>query len=574
MPIYEESLKKAILENKLLDEKTLESLIKHAKTQNISLEEILFTREVIPDDKIGEVVASLYKVPFVKLAEKIIPEPLLRIIPYTLAAHQYVIPFDQTVDKIFIATNQPENEELKNFIEKKTGKEAEIYYSTRKDIKISLKAYNKDVNEKFNKLLKGVLKDPTKIESLKDAAKILDTVILFAFQNNASDIHIEPHKEFIIIRYRIDGLLQTVTELPIQLMDLLVTRIKVLCNLRTDEHRAAQDGRFKIDLEGNEITMRVSIIPIYDGEKVVLRLLSSTNQELNLEALGYSKLSLKTINRNIVKTHGMLLMTGPTGSGKTTTLYSMLKLLNSPEVNISTIEDPIEYRLEGINQIQVNPKAHLTFSTGLRSLLRQDPDIVMVGEIRDEETAGIAINASLTGHLVLATLHTNDAASSLPRMQEMGVESFLLGATVKLIIAQRLVRKICEKCKKAYAVTFDQLRELQTKFNFDKDMQKIIEGISISNPEIKKQVEQGKFIFYKGEGCGACTGSGFKGRTCVAEVMEVTDNIKKLLLEGASPTDIEKVAKEEGMVPIFIEGISKVLYGVTTIEEILRVLRS
>ncbi|MFA6992232.1 MAG: GspE/PulE family protein, partial [Candidatus Gracilibacteria bacterium] len=306
------------------------------------------------------------------------------------------------------------NYELISSLEKKTGVEIEKYYATKRDIKLSLKAYNKDVNEKFTKLLKSVLADPTKIESLKDSAKIVDTIILFAFQNSASDIHIEPRKDTIIIRYRIDGLLQPIAELPISILELLITRIKVLANLRTDEHRTAQDGRFKIELENNEITLRVSILPTYDGEKTVLRLLTSTNQELDLETLGYSEENMQTIKRNILKTNGIILMTGPTGSGKTTTLYSILKLLNSPEVNISTIEDPIEYRLEGVNQIQVNPKTNLTFATGLRSLLRQDPDIIMVGEIRDEETAGIAINSALTGHLVLATLHTNDAASTLP----------------------------------------------------------------------------------------------------------------------------------------------------------------
>jgi len=569
MPIDNELLAGKLLKEGVLRGKSIKPLMKKAKTEKIPLEEVLFKQELIPDDKLGEIIAGIYGVPYVKLSDKTIAEPLLRIVPYTLASNQYVIPFEQTGNKIKVAINNPENYELISSLEKKTGFEIEKYYATKKEIKLSLKAYNKDVNEKFTKLLKSVLKDPSKIESLKDSAKIVDTIILFAFQNSASDIHIEPRKDTIIVRYRIDGILQTIAELPIQILDLLTTRIKVLANLRTDEHRSAQDGRFKIELENNEITLRVSILPTYDGEKTVLRLLTSTNQELDLGALGYADESLKTIKRNILKTHGIILMTGPTGSGKTTTLYSILKLLNSPEVNISTIEDPIEYRLEGINQIQVNPKTNLTFADGLRSLLRQDPDIVMVGEIRDEETAGIAINAALTGHLVLATLHTNDASSTLPRMLEIGIEAFLLGATIQMVIAQRLIRTICSKCKKEYKITGEEIKNLGEKFNIRKDFGKIIEQITG-----KPMANDSVFTFYKGEGCNSCSGEGYKGRSAICEIIEVSEEIKKILLKNGNAKDIDEQAQKEGMVPMFVDGMKKVLNGATTIEEILRVMRS
>ena len=444
MPVSDNILSKTLLEQKLVDEKKLKSIADKAKAGGLSLQTAMFEHGIIGDDILGKIVADILKVPFVKLAEANIVESLLRVIPYTVASHQKILPFKQEGDQLLVAMYDPSNKEIINFIEQKTGFKVVPYFATKKDIKASLKIYNRDINEKFNKLLKSVMADPSKIESLKDASKILDTIILFAYQNNASDIHLEPHYKFLSVRYRIDGILHNIAELPLQIIDLLVTRIKVLANMRTDEHRAPQDGRFRIDLEGNEITMRVSVIPVYDGEKVVLRLLSSQRQELNLDSLGYTPSNLQIIKNNIAKTHGMILMTGPTGSGKTTTLYSILKMLNSPEVNIATIEDPIEYRLEGVNQIQVNPKAELTFATGLRSILRQDPDIVMVGEIRDEETAGIAINAALTGHLVLATLHTNDAATTLPRMLEMGVEGFLVAATTNAVIAQRLVRTVCQ----------------------------------------------------------------------------------------------------------------------------------
>lgn len=564
MALDDKKLADALLAQNLIKEKSLKTLYENAKAQNMSLEDLLFDRGVLPDEKLATLVASLYQVPLVKLGDRTIADPLLRIVPYTMAANQYVIPFELVGNKLSIAINNPQNIELINFIEKKSGFEIVTHYATKKNIKASLKSYNRNVNTKFTTLLKGALKDPTKIESLKDAAKILDTIILFAFQNNASDIHIEAHKDFISIRYRVDGIMQTIAELPISILELLTTRIKVLANLRTDEHRAAQDGRFKIELEGNEITLRVSIIPTYDGEKTVMRLLSSSNQELNIESLGYSDYNLQLIHDNILKTHGIILITGPTGSGKTTTMYSVLKLLNSPEINISTIEDPIEYRLEGVNQIQVNPRAKLTFANGLRSLLRQDPDILMVGEIRDEETAGIAINSALTGHLVLATLHTNDVASTLPRLIDMNIEPFLVAATIQLIIAQRLVRTICSKCKKTYTLNISQIESLGKKFNLKFDLKSIIQQFSTED----------QVTFYKGEGCAECNGSGFKGRLSIAEAMEVSDEIKKLVFANRPPEEIDAQAKKEGMIPMFIDGMKKVLSGATTIEEVLRVMRS
>ncbi|MBI4234883.1 type II/IV secretion system protein [Candidatus Peregrinibacteria bacterium] len=564
MKIDDQKLKQELLAQNLITEKSLKTLELQAQTQGISLMKLLFDREIIPDEKLGTVVAKLYDVPFVKVGEKSILETTLRIVPYTLAANQMLIPFEQKQDELSIATCHPDNYELISSLEKKTGLNVKVYYATNKDVKSSLKVYNRDVNAKFGKLLKSALEDPNKIESLKDAAKILDTIILFAYQNNASDIHIEPHKDFISVRYRIDGLLQTITDLPLKILELIVTRIKVLANLPTDEHMAALDGRFKIDLENNEITLRVSIVPTYDGEKVVMRLLSSPSQELNIASLGYNEKNLKFISKNLQKTHGIILVTGPTGSGKTTTMYSMLKMINSPEVNISTIEDPIEYRLEGINQIQVNPKTNLTFADGLRSLLRQDPDVLMVGEIRDQETATIAINAALTGHLVLATLHTNDVASTLPRLTEMDIEPFLIAATVQLVVAQRLVRTICPNCKTAQQFTMEEIKALSEKFELKFNLAE----------EVQKLTSDTKITFYKGQGCDKCANSGYKGRSTIAEVMEVSDEIKKLLFSKASPKEIEQQALKEGMDTMFSDGLAKVLQGLTSIEEILRVIRS
>lgn len=565
MPVPIADLKNELLKRGLIDEKKLQSAEERAQKEEKSLEDFLFESGTLSDEELGKVVAELYKLPFVKLTEKTIPDKLLPIIPYSLASYQSIIPFEQSDHHLLVATSKPTNFELFSFIENKTGLDLTLHYATEKDIKAALKAYNRDVNEKFAKLLKGSLEDPTKIESLKEASKIVDTIILFAYQSNASDIHMEPQKNSFVIRYRVDGILNTIAELPMEVADLIVSRIKVLAVLRTDEHRAAQDGRFKIELEGTEITLRVSIVPTYEGEKVVMRLLTSTTQTLNLESFGYSKRNLEVIRTNILKTHGLILMTGPTGSGKTTTLYTILNLLNTPEVNISTIEDPIEYRQNGINQIQVNPKTNLTFANGLRALLRQDPDIVMVGEIRDAETAGIAINAALTGHLVLATLHTNDAATTLPRLIEMEVENFLVSATAKMVIAQRLVRKICDSCKVPYTVELQQMETMSKKFNIRQDIKTIFEQQSPGATS---------FTLYKGQGCALCANSGYKGRTAICEVMEITPPVQKAILDNKTPDVLEDLARKDGMTTLFEDGMMKVLNGTTTLEEVLRVMRT
>lgn len=573
METLEEALKKLLIEKKILSESKVTLLAKQAKSEGKTFSDYLFEKEIVSDTDLGKMVATLMGVPFIKLSEVNIVESLLKIVPFAVASHQLIMPFNQTPGQIHLAMYKPDNREMISFLEQKTGLKVVPYFATKKDIKSSLKIYSSDINKKFNGLLKSVLADPSKIESLQDASKILDTVILFAYQNNASDIHIEPQKVGLMVRYRIDGILHTITELPHAVDELVISRIKVLANLRTDEHRAPQDGRFKIDLDGNEITLRVSILPVYEGEKVVMRLLSSQKQELNLDILGYTDKNLAIIKSNIAKTHGMLLVTGPTGSGKTTTLYSILKLLNSSEVNISTIEDPIEYRLDGTNQIQVNQKTNLTFANGLRSILRQDPDIVMVGEIRDEETASIAINAALTGHLVLATLHTNDAATTLPRLLEMGVEGFLIAATTNAVVAQRLVREICVHCKEEYKISRKVLEDMNTIARIKQNIVEVFDREIQNNPELGAKKTSDEFILTKGKGCDHCENTGFNGRLAIAEVIDISTGIKEVILNNGNATQIADLARKEGMVSMFEDGMIKVLKGLTTIEEILRVMR-
>jgi len=389
--------------------------------------------------------------------------------------------------------------------------------------------------------------------------KIVEAVLVNGYSSKASDIHIEPYEEETLIRFRIDGILHDIVTVPKSLQDLIITRIKILSRLRTDEHRAAQDGKLRFKSGEDKIDARVSIVPVVYGEKAVLRLLSAKAREHDLENLGFAPDEFEKIMNNINKPWGMILSTGPTGSGKTTTLYGALKKLNTREVNISTIEDPVEYDMPGVNQIQVNVKTSLTFAAGLRSIVRQDPDIIMVGEIRDEETAKIAINSAMTGHLVLSTLHTNDAATTLPRLLDMGIAPFLVSSTINLVIAQRLVRKICEKCKqkiKADAKTTALIKKQISK--------ELIVKFKLDSPGI---------TFFQGKGCPDCQSTGFSGRIGIFELLEMNDEIKELIMSKTNAAALQQKAVEQGMITMIERGIAKVLEGTTTIEEILRVAK-
>ena len=393
------------------------------------------------------------------------------------------------------------------------------------------------------------------------------TLLEYAIFEEASDIHIEPTEKDVIIRYRIDGMLHDVMNLPKSVKSGIVARIKVLSNLKLDEHRLPQDGRFKIANQQYRVAFRVSIIPVFDGEKVVMRLLNEAVKALTLEQLGLQENPFKILRTNIEKPHGMILVTGPTGSGKTTTLYTIMNVLNRPEVNISTVEDPIEYRMPRINQSQVNPKIDFTFANGLRSLLRQDPNIIMVGEIRDKETAEIAINAAMTGHLVLSTLHTNDVASTPQRMLNMGIQPFLISTTLNCILAQRLVRKICKNCIISYNLDKQVIEQLSRHFDLEKIKNFLIEQGMLSNK--KNSFE--KILFYKGKGCKQCNLSGYKGRTGIYEIMENTQAISELISHKATAEEIEKQHQTENNLSLTQDGFMKALKGITSIEEVLRV---
>jgi len=522
--------------------------------------------DLISDEDLGKLIAEELDFPFIDLRKEGISEDVLRIVPELVAKMQQVIVFDKTRKGLKVALADPENHEMANWLEKKTGEKIEVYYATPSAIRETLKFYRKEIKEEFAEIIK------TQVEKIKETGakvedipiiKITDTLIEYAYENKASDIHIEPLEKETRIRFRIDGILHNVVSLPKDIHGLIVARIKVLAKLRTDEHFAAQDGKIIVKFpstgsgRAEKFDIRVSIVPVTEGENVVMRLLSERIRRFNLEDLGLSKEDLKKVQDAAKKPFGMILASGPTGCGKTTTLYSILKILNKTEVNISTIEDPVEYDVEGVNQIQVNPRTNITFSKGLRSIVRQDPDIIMVGEVRDSETASIAVNAAMTGHLVLSTMHANTAATNLPRLMDMGIEPFLVSSSINVIISQRLVRKICIKCRESYEITKSKLREINLSENLIKKIFKNEEKIRV----------------FHGKGCKACVDTGFSGRIGIFEVLEMKDNIQKLVMEKANANQIQAQAIKNGMTTMLEDGINKVLIGVTAIEEVIRATR-
>jgi len=564
---------KSLAEAKIFSKAQINKYEQEAASKKISLADFLITEKIIDEKQVFEKIAEIKKMPFVDLSNEIIRKDILALIPEPIAQSHGLVAFDKKRGNLKIATLDPTDLQTFAFIEKKTELKPEIYCTTPSSIQNVLKQYHKSLRAEFEKITKKEIIDGEP-KNLKEMAedlpiiRVVDTFLEYAIFEGASDIHIEPSGKEVVIRYRIDGILRDVMTLPKKIHSGLTARIKILSNLKLDEHRLPQDGRFKIETDEYRISFRVSIIPIFDGEKIVMRLLNESSRILTLEQLGFQEQQLKAVRVNIGKPHGMILVTGPTGSGKTTTLYTILNLLNKPGVNITTIEDPIEYRMPRVNQSQVNPKIGYDFSAGLRAFLRQDPDIIMVGEIRDKETASIAINAAMTGHLVLATLHTNDAATALPRLDDMQIASFLIASTVNVIVAQRLVRRICPHCIEKYKLGKEVIEEIQDQF----DMQKIM-NIFRKNKLIKpSQTTISDIDFFRGKGCNQCK-EGYKGRIGIYEVLEVTPAISDLVIKKSSSEIINKKARELGMINMLEDGFIKAKNGVTTIEELVRVTK-
>ncbi|MFA4936713.1 MAG: ATPase, T2SS/T4P/T4SS family [Patescibacteria group bacterium] len=573
--LNQDKITQALQASSVLTEEQSKRIQAEAKNKKFLLEEYLLTNNIISENKLYELVANQIKIPFIDLKNTVIRKDILLAIPEPIAQTHGIIAFDKTKDAIKIATIDPDDLQTFEFIEKKFNIKLEIHLTTPSSIKEVIKQYHKSLRAEFEALTHEEISSEEasgeKLEQLAEdvpVVRMVDTLLEYAIFERASDIHIEPSETDVIVRYRIDGVLHDVMTLPKNVQAGLTARIKILSNLKLDEHRLPQDGRFKIKTSEYEVSFRVSIIPVFTGEKIVMRLLHESAQVLTLEQLGFQNHPLETIKRNIEKPHGMILVTGPTGSGKTTTLYSIMHMLNKPEVNISTIEDPIEYRMPRINQSQVSPRIGFSFANGLRSLLRQDPDIIMVGEIRDTETAEIAIHSAMTGHLVLSTLHTNDAIGTLPRLSQMGIPSFLISSTVNIVVGQRLVRKLCPNCMTPYHLSKTNIDDLGKKINTDKLLQTLIKfKIIKSNEGIDK------ISFYKAVGCKQCGQDGYKGRLGIYEILEVSPEIADLILNKSSSDKIEEQAIDQGMIPMFYDGIIKAIKGSTSLEEIIRVTK-
>lgn len=558
MIISEEDLKKLLINKKIIDEKKAHDLTQLASQNHIPFTQLLIDKDVISDSQFGLIISDFLHFPFVVLSKTYISDEIAHLVPEKFARKYNVIPFSRGTHGIKVAMLDPRQTDIQSLIAKKTGEKIIPYLATENDMNNKFKIYRKNLQSTFDDLLqKEIGKASITVANDAPIIKIVDMLITFAYQDRASDIHIETNENNSLVRFRIDGVLHDMLQFPKTLHDRIITRIKVLARLRTDEHLSAQDGKMRIELQEEKLDIRVSIIPIVEGEKIVLRLLSSRSRKFSLLDLGMDQSSLKKVTSAINRSFGMILATGPTGSGKTSSIYALLKILNTRDKNITTVEDPVEYRIQGVNQVQVNPKTNLTFAQGLRSILRQDPNIIFVGEIRDNETANIAVNAALTGHLVLSTLHTNNAATALPRLIDMDVEPFLIASTVNIIIAQRLVRKICEMCNSSFSVTYKDL--------FNKVPHSILNKLFAKKKEIR---------IYHGKGCKICHQTGYVGRVAIFEILEISREIRKLITGRNDSDVIEKTAVKEGMQTMLEDGLAKIISGVTTLEEVLRVTKT
>lgn len=583
MHIEDEKLTKFILDSGLVTKTELDKAQKKAEKSGESVGSVLVSDGAISEDDLRRMQAYILGIPFVNLKGQKIDFAVLSLIPEPIARNHNIVAFKKGENNsLEVAMLDTADLTAIEFIKKKTGYKILPRLTDVESIKAVLVQYQKSLKAEFGDLIQedaGNLKtiaeengEPADEKALKKMAddlpvvRIVDTLLKHAIIQNASDIHIESLEEQVIVRYRIDGILHDAMVLPKNAGPSIVARIKVLSSLKLDEKRLPQDGRFKIELDGEKVSFRVSTLPTYYGEKVVMRLLRETVSGFTLESLGFHGAGLEHLYDATKQTTGMILTTGPTGSGKTTTLYTVLDLLNKPDVNISTIEDPVEYQMKRINQTQVKPEIGFTFANGLRTLMRQDPDIIMVGEIRDQETASLAINAALTGHLVLSTLHTNSAAGSIPRLVDMGAEPFLLVSTLNVIIAQRLVRRL-DKSKEKYNLSKEEIDSIKDNVDLERVLQALV---------AEKIVEKGATLesipFYRPKSTAGEGDDGYTGRMGIHEILKVTEPIRQMMIKGEPAEAIEKQARSEGMLTMIEDGIFKAAQGLTSIEEVLRVV--
>ncbi len=563
-------LDKQIISQKQADEIRL-SMVKSGETE----ESIIRNMHLFPDDDLAIYKAEFFKIPFVKLDEIGFSPEALSLVSQNVAEKYHLVPYrmDPKEKVLEVAMANPLDLETIEFLEKKTNMRVKAAMALSKEIDSFIQEKyerEKGITSEVSKALDERKKDEEKVTEAKEKArtvtteapiaKIVNTILEYAVRSRASDVHIEPLEENVRVRYRIDGILQEKYILPRNVLDAVVSRIKILANLKIDEKRIPQDGRFNINVDDSEVDLRISTLPVSYGEKVVMRLLRKASKVPSLPDLGLRGLALKNLVEAIERPHGIIIVCGPTGSGKTTTLYSVLDKVATPKVNVVTIEDPVEYQMKGVNQVQVNVQAGLTFASALRSFLRQDPNIMMVGEIRDTETAELAINASLTGHLVFSTLHTNDAAGAPPRMIDMGVEPFLLISALTCVVAQRVLRRLCTECRQYVDIPPETEMELKETL-----------GPMFTMIEEKWKKDGKKLQIPKVVGCSKCNNTGYMGRIALYEVMPISEKISKLIVSHSSASDIQKQAIDEGMLTMKQDGYVKVLEGITTVDEVLRV---
>lgn len=593
MRISDGTLEKMLGRANLATPEQITTFKEQAERLKRTLQEVILSERLLDERSLTQAFADYAQIPFVDLSLKGIPKETLELLPERVARQYKAIVFRIEDDgSKALAMEDPDDIQAINFIQKELGTNTHIYIATRDDMLTALENYRDDVNKELSEVIdfqqsaadaEKLANPESEIAEDSPIAQTVNLLLEYAIRSHASDVHLEPREDYVQVRYRIDGVLKEVNRLPQSVQGPLVSRIKILATLKIDERRVPQDGRFKITVAGRQYALRVSTLPIADGEKIVMRILDESNQAVGLDDLGFWGSSLTHLDSEIHQPDGIVLMTGPTGSGKSTSLFSILTILNSPNVNISTIEDPVEYKIEGVNQTQTNAKAGMTFANGLRALLRQDPNIIMIGEIRDGETANLGIQAALTGHMVFSTLHTNNAATSLPRLLDMGIEPFLIASTVRAVVGQRLVRRLHKESRQQYEPTTEEKQEITRIFNLsDPQTMKMVH-------ELEKQAaksgmggdiplstdENGIISLWKADHDTNDNGvhEGYRGRVGVYEVLVNSQPIQKMIMSHATSDDIQKQAISEGMVTMQLDGLVKALRGETTIEEILRVTR-
>jgi len=592
MRISDFTMEKLLISSGLVTAEQVSTLKEEGVRSKRPLQDIAIENEVINDKALAQAFAAYAQIPYIELTFGDIPPDVLNKIPEHIARQYNAILFKIDKDGTnHLAMDDPDDVQAIDFIEKEIGTNTKVYIASHSNILSALEAYRANVTEKLNEVIDIQRADNTENENVSEQdvaenspiAQTINLLLEYAIRSHASDIHIEPREGFVQIRYRIDGVLKEVNRLPRNVINALVSRIKILSNLKIDEHRVPQDGRFKIKVGGKQYALRVSTLPVADGEKTVMRILDESNQAVPLESLGFWGKSLQTMNASLPEPNGMILITGPTGSGKSTTLFSVLTILNTPNVNISTVEDPVEYKIPGVNQTQTNTKAGMTFANGLRALLRQDPNIIMIGEIRDNETADLGIQAALTGHLVFSTLHTNNAATCLPRLLDMGIEPFLIASIIRVVVGQRLVRILRPETRQSYVPSDAEKKMIIGMFNLqpgqdfkyihELEKQAVAGGVGGDTP--LGTDENGILTLWHNNANDNVDGAqnGYKGRSGIYEVLNNSVAIQKLIVSNATTNQIQIQAISEGMVTMQTDGLIKALRGVTTVDEVIRVTK-